>query len=635
MGAEPIQRRLAAILAGDVVGYSRLMGADEVGTLAALKAHRAEAIDPKIALHHGRVVKTTGDGILIEFPSVVDAVQCAVAIQDDMRARNAAVASEKRIEFRIGINVGDVIIEGSDVFGDGVNIAARLEQLAEPGGICISRAAYEQVRDKLAFKFQDCGQQTVKNIARPIRVYRFAAEGAPAAQLAPAVEPRPSKRRVAAVAVVALAILVLAAGTWLALPIFTSIGADRPPTLGTPRLSIAVLPFANLSGDKDQDYFADALTEDLTADLSRISGSFVISRSTAATYKGQNAEAKRIARELNVRYLLEGNVRKAGSEVRVNVLLIDGNSGQQVWSERYEKSAGDMYAFQNEVIGRVARTLNLELKEAMSRQAGRGRAGNLDADDFALRAWAELWTKPQTKATNDAALAYVGRALALDPNNSEAHGVAAYAHARAATYLGWSASRSESIRLGIAAGEKSVALDPKNADALYALAFLYTLAGDTTKSQDLLRQCIAINRNHAPAYFFYGQNLIRLGRARDTFDWIERAFALSPRDPLRSVFYSATARARISIGDDTLAVEAARKGIAANRDHAHNYAVLAGALAHLGQMDEAKAAIQELMRVQPGLTITLYRRNLTSDHPVAVKSYDRLFAGLRKAGLPE
>lgn len=637
MGAESVQRRLAAILAGDVAGYSRLMGADEVGTLAALKAHRAEMIDPRLAEYHGRIVKTTGDGILIEFPSVVDAVQCAVAIQDEMRTRNAAVPPEKRIEFRIGINVGDVIIEGADVFGDGVNIAARLEQLAEPGGICISRAAYEQVRDKLAFRFEDCGQQTVKNIARPIRVYRFAAEGAAMAPLAPAAPAAPaprSRRRFAAIGAAALLFAVIAAGAWFALPVFTSLGADRPPSLGTPRLSIAVLPFANLSGDKEQDYFADALTEDLTADLSRVSGSFVISRGTAAAYKGQNAEAKRIARELNVRYLLEGNVRRAGRDVRVTVQLVDGESGQQVWSERYEKSASDMYAFQNEVTGRIARALNLELKEASSRQAARARAGNLDAGDYALRAWAELWTKPQTRETNDAALDFVKKALALDPANAEAHGVAAYAYARAAAYR-WGFTSAEALRLGIAAGERAIALDAKNADALYALGFNYTLAGDFQKSQSLMRQVIEINRNHAPAYFFYGQNLIRLGRPRDAIPWIERAFALSPRDPLRSIFYSGLARARIATGEDALAIEAARQGIAANRDHAHNHAVLTAALAHLGRMDEAKAALREFQRVQPGITVARYRQQQTANEPVAVKTYARLMAGLAKAGLPE
>jgi adenylate cyclase len=629
MAEDRIQRRLAAILAGDVAGYSRLMGADEIGTLAALKAHRREAIDPRLAQHGGRIVKTTGDGILIEFPSVVAAVQCAVEIQESMRARNAEIPPAKQIEFRIGINVGDVIIEGDDVLGDGVNIAARLEQLAEPGGICISRAAHEQVRDKLAFKFEDCGQRTVKNIARPIDVYRFTDGSA----RAPPGPQRPLRRRLAITAI-ALSVSAMAIAAWFALPVFSSMGADRPPSLGTPRLSIAVLPFANLSGDKDQDYFADALTEDLTADLSRISGSFVISRSTAATYKDQAIGPQRISRELHVRYLLEGDVRKAAGIARVNVRLTDGQTGQQVWSERYEKRAGDMYSFQNEVTGRVARALNLELKDAVSRQSTRGRAGNLDADDLALRAWAELWTKPQTHATNDAALAFAARAISLDSDNAEAYGVAAYAYARAANY-GWGMPRADALRQGIAAGEKSVALDPKNADAYYALAFLYTLTGDVIKSQELLRQCIALNRNHAPAYAFYGINLNRLDRARDAFPWVERAFALSPRDPLRSIWYGTIAQARISIGEDLLAVEAARKGIAANRDHGRNYAALASASAHLGRMDEAKSALQELRRVQPGITVTRYRRILTSDDPVAIKANARLLDGLRKAGLPD
>jgi len=487
------------------------------------------------------------------------------------------------------------------------------------------------VRDKLSYPFKDCGQQMVKNIARPIRVYRFATEGA---AMGPARHERISRPRLARAAVLALAIMASGIAAWFVLPTYTSIGADRPPSLGNPKLSIAVLPFANLSGDKDQDYFADALTEDLTADLSRISGSFVISRSTAATYRGQNADSKRIARELKVHYLLEGNVRRAGAKFRVSVQLTDGASGQQVWSERYEKGAGDMYTFQDEVTGRVARALNLELKEAVSRQVARGRSGNLDADDLALRAWAELWTKPQTRATNAAALGFVARALALDPNHAEAHGVAAYAYARAAVY-GWGMKRAEAIRLGVAAGERSVALDPRNADSVYALGFIYTMAGDTDKAQELFRQSIALNRNHAPAYFFYGQNLLRLDRAHETFPWIKRAFALSPRDPLRSVWYGAIARARISIGDDVLAIEAAQKGIAANRDHPHNYAVLAGALAQLGRINEAKAALQDFLRVQPGITVSRYRRNLTADKPRAVKAYSRLMNGLRKAGLPE
>jgi adenylate cyclase len=631
VAGERAERKLTAIFAGDIAGYSRLMGADEVGTLAALKAHRAEAIDPKLARHNGRIVKTTGDGILIEFSSVVDAVQCAVEIQDDMRARNAAVPQEKRIEFRIGINVGDVIIEGGDVFGDGVNIAARLEQLAEPGGICVSRAAYEQVRDKLAFKFQDCGAQTVKNIARPIRVYRFAAEGA--LPMHPATAPG-SRRRVATLAAAALSIAALAIGAWFALPIFTSMGADRPPSLGTPRLSIAVLPFANLSGDKDQDYFADALTEDLTADLSRISGSFVIARSTAATYEGQTADPKRIARELGVRYLLEGNVRKAGSDVRVTVQLIEGASGQQLWTERYQKTTGDIHSFQNEVTGRVARALDLELKDAVSRRAARGASGNMDAQDYALRAWAELWAKPQSKATNDAALDYSAKALALDPNNSDALGAASYAHARASVF-GWSASRAESIRLGLQTGEKSIALDPKNTDAWYALGFLYRNNGEYSKALEYFRQCLALNRNHAPSYFQYGLILLFTGRPKDAVEWIDRAFVLSPRDPLRAIWHGALARALMALGDDAKAVESLHRGIAANPDFPMNYAILAAALAQQGRQAEAKAALAEFTRRQPGMSIARFRTVIGANEARAEKTLERIWSGLRKAGLPD
>ena len=469
--SEGTQRRLAAIVAADVVGYSRLMGIDEAGTLEALRARRAGVIDPRLAERGGRIVKTTGDGLLVEFPSVVAAVECAVEIQHGMRAANTDVSTDKQIILRIGVNLGDVIIEDDDIFGDGVNIAARLEQLASPGGVCLSQSAYEQVRDKLPHTFVDLGEQAFKNIARPIRTYQYGPDGA--AELA---EPKRRGLTLYRWRAIAAALGLLAGiaglGIWLGLSTSTDTDGALPPTLGKPQLSIAVLPFANLSGDRDQDYFADAVTEDLTVDLSRIAGSFVISRSTAATYRGREIDPRQVARELGVRYLLEGTVRRGQRDIRVSVQLTDGENGQQVWSERYERTAGDMYTFQNEVTGRVARALNLELKEAMSRQAARGRAENLDAKDLALRAWAELWTKPQNPETNRAALDYADRALQLDPENAEALGVTAYAYARAATY-GWDMPRDEAVQKGIAAGEKSVALDPRNADAVYALGFLY------------------------------------------------------------------------------------------------------------------------------------------------------------------
>jgi len=628
MGAR-VERRLAAILAADVAGYSRLMGEDEVATLEALKAHRAALIDHKITEQNGRIVKTTGDGLLVEFPSVVDAVRCALEWQESMAGRNTDVPTEKRLSFRIGINLGDVIVEAADVYGDGVNIAARLEQLASPGGICISHAAYEQVRDKLPYEFHDGGEYSVKNISRPIRVWRLG-EG-PAK---PLVRSQPLRRKLIMGASAALLAVVAAVAAWFGAPFAIRAVADRPPSLGVPSLSIVVLPFPNLSGDKDQDFLADALTDDITTDLSRISGSFVISSSTAATYKGKANDPKRIASELKVRYVLDGSVRRAGNDVRVEVQLTDGTTGQEVWSDRYDRDRRTIYAFQSEVTGRVARALNLELKEAVSHRAARSDAADLDAEDYASRSWVELWARPQDKATNDAALDYAAQALEIDPRNSEAMGDQAYAYARAAQY-GWVTPRDKAIRLGIAAGEKAVEIDPKNADAFYALGFLYRLTGDAQKSQDMMRQCMAIDPNHAPAYFFYGQDLLLLGRPRDARAWIERAFALSPRDPLRSVFYSAMARAWLLEGDNTHAIEAARSGIAANRDHPVNYLVMAAAFALENQTDEAKSALSQYFLRQPGTTISYLKRTLAADVPNYVKAYDRLWAGLRKAGMLE
>ncbi len=629
-----MERRLAAILIADIVGYSRLMSEDEAGTHQAARSTFRELVEPKADQYRGRIIKGTGDGVLMEFGSAVDAVNFAVEVQSEMRERSRDVPEDRQILLRIGINIGDIIIEPNDIYGNGVNVAARLEALAEPGSICISDRVLDQVEKNVDVGFAFTGAQTVKNIDRPINTYMVLLDRKSSGAIVDASKAKGFGRSWLVASVVLLVIVTAGVAGWLAWPTLVAITSDQPPSLGSPRLSIAVLPFANLSGDKDQDYFADALTEDLTADLSRISGSFVISRSTAATFRGQTVNAGTVARELNVRYLLEGTVRKARERVHVSVQLTDGLTGQQVWSERYQKTAGDMYAFQNEVTGRVARALNLELKEAVSRQAARGGAGNLDAADLAIRAWAELWTKPQTPETNAAALAYIARALEIDPDHAEANSVAAYAYARAATY-GWDMSREDGIGKGLAAGEKSVAREPKNADTVYALAFLYFLAGESKKAQEFLSQCISLNRNHAPAYFFYGLNLLRLGSPQDTSAWIERAFALSPRDPLRSVWYGTIARAQILTGKDTLAIETAQKGIAANRNHPHNYAVLASAYAHLGQIEKAKAALREFRKKQPGITVSRYRRNVTSDDPTAIKTYERLMNGLRKAGLAE
>ena len=631
--SDKIERRLAAIVAMDIVGYSRLMGVDEAGTLNALRSRRAAIIDPSIAEFGGRIVKTTGDGLLVELPSVVAAVKCAVQVQAAMTKADADIPADKRLVLRIGINLGDIIIEDDDIFGDGVNIAARLEQIATPGGVCISQAAFEQVRDKIDYRFVDIGEQSLKNITRPIRAYSFAGESQNSGEVQGRTRSG-STKRVAIVATLILALSMAGFASFITYEHITNVNSDIPPSLDKASLSIAVLPFVNLSEDQSQDYFADALTEDLTDDLSRISGSFVISRSTAAIYTGRAIDTRQIAAELGVSYLLEGTIRKVDDTVRVSVRLTDGANGGQIWSERYNKKAGDMYTFQNEVTGRIARSLNLELIEAMSRQAERGKVGSIDANDFALRAWAELWTKPQSPETNQTALELTQRALELDPDNADALAVAAYAYARAATY-GWDMSREEAIRLGVAAGERAVSLDQRNADAAYALGFNYYRAGDSQKSLEMMRQAISLNRNHAPSYFFSGVIYIRLGKPREAIEWVERAFALSPRDPLRSVWYSIIGRSQILIGEDTIAIETAKKGVAANPKYPHNYTVLAAAHAHLGQMKEATDAIEVLKKLLRDVSLSRYKNTVAGDDPVANSTYQRLFDGLAKAGLTD
>src|SRR6266849_1022368 len=352
------ERKLAAILAADVVGYSRLMGADEEGTLTQLRAHRRALIDPKIREHHGRIVKTTGDGMLVEFASVVDAVRCAVEVQRGMAERNAGVPPERRIEFRVGINLGDIIVENEDIFGDGVNVAARLEALAVPGGICVGRAARDQVRDKLGFTFEDMGEQAVKNIARPIHAYRVRFEGVELPAAAPRTASPRRKRLVGWAAACAVLLASIAGGAW-----YVTKPAMGP---GAPRLSIVVLPFANMTGDPAQEYFADGITENLTTDLSRIPSSFVIGRGSAFTYKGKTVDAKQVGRELGVHYVLEGSVQRLGTAIQVNAQLLDAETGAHLWAERFDGDLSSLSDLRDAVTFRVTRSLSFELPAAES-----------------------------------------------------------------------------------------------------------------------------------------------------------------------------------------------------------------------------------------------------------------------------
>jgi adenylate cyclase len=422
-------RHLAAIMAADVAGYARLMSEDEEGTLAELRAWRHQVADPRLREHHGRIVKSNGDGFLVEFTSVVDAVRCAVEMQREMAARNSGLTPERRLEFRVGINLGDIVAEDHDIYGDGVNVAARLEALAEPAGICISRVVRDQIRDKLPYPFEDRGEQQVKNIARPVRVYAMT----PAAIATTELVAAPQHRRVRAglrlgvIVAIALVAASLAAGWWYrarhseTIPLAAATAPIRAAVSATavPRLSIVVLPFENLSHDPDQDYFAEAITADLTTDLSRIAGSFVIDRNTAFTYKGAAVDVKQLGRKLGVHYVLEGNVRRLADQVQVNVALIDAETGAQVWADRFETTLRNLAQAQSDITGRLARTLNLQLVQAVGRQIEQERSIDPDAQDWIMRGWA-LYQRAQAAASREDARQAFEQALKIDPKSYEA-----------------------------------------------------------------------------------------------------------------------------------------------------------------------------------------------------------------------
>ena len=421
MSEQHVERRLAAILAADVAGYSRLTGADEEGTITRLRMLRKDVVDPTISTHHGHMVKTTGDGMLVEFASVVDAVRCAVELQCQMTDRNAGMAPDKKISFRIGINLGDVVVESDgDLMGDGVNVAARLENIAPPGSICLSRAAYDQVKGKIAVAMHDWGKRRLKNIAEPVQVLMVD----PASPRLPLLT-KSNARLITVAAAAVLAFAAIGGGTWYMLgptgitSLFVQSSKTIPSPRAAPRLSIVVLPFSNLSGDSGQDYFADAVTDSLTTDLSRIQGSFVIARNTAFTYKGKSKDARQIGRELGVRFALEGSVQRAGDQVRVNAQLIDTETGGHVWSDRFDRPRSNYLELQDDITGRIARMLGLEMVVLAARSIELEHQTNPTASDLPLQGWAAVY-KPTTPETREEARRLFEHALEIDPHTLRA-----------------------------------------------------------------------------------------------------------------------------------------------------------------------------------------------------------------------
>jgi TolB-like protein/Flp pilus assembly protein TadD len=586
------------------------MGADEEGTLERLKAHRRQLTDPKIKEHHGRIVKTTGDGALVEFPSVLDAVRCAVEVQREMIDRNAEVPEDERITLRIGINLGDIIIDGNDIYGDGVNIAARLEVMAEPGGICISRVVRDQIRDKLSYPFEDMGEQSVKNIARPVRVYAISASAV--AALPPVTTPaRPRSMRHRA-----------------------------SPQRGIPRLSIVVLPFANLSNDPEQQYFADGITEDLTTDLSRIADMFVISRNTAFTYQNKRVDTKQIGRELGVRYALEGSVQRSGNRVRVTAQLIDAETDAHLWAERFYGDAGDLFALQDEITSRIAVALNLELVSAAAARP----TEHPDALYYILRGRAAS-NKPQTRDTRAEAISMFEAALALDPRSVEAQAaLAGQLAGRAMDGMADSAAADIARAEGLA--EQAVAASPRSSLAHHAKGQVLRAQVQLLGAQDRCaaaiteyETAIALNRNSVFPIAALGWCKLWAGSLEEVIPLIEKAIRLSPRDPALYFWYQGIGRVHLlqsRIDDAIVWLEKARN---ANPVHPVIRADLASAYGLKGETENAAVELAEAQRLRSdGRFSSLARLKTTRSFGApAVRALNEatFFVGLRKAGMPE
>jgi adenylate cyclase len=592
-------RRLAAILAADVAGYSRLMGADEEGTHERLKAHRRELIDPKISEHSGRIVKTTGDGMQVEFASVVDAVRCAAEVQRAMIDREAGVPEHRRIRFRVGINLGDIIVESDDIFGDGVNVAARLEALSDPGGLCISRTVRDQIRDKLAYPFEDLGEQSVRNIARPVRIYALRPE---------AVADLPASS------------------------VLTISPISQPPVV--PRLSIVVLPFTNLSNDPEQQYFADGLTEDLTTDLSRIADMFVIARNTAFTYKGKSIDAKQVGRELGVRYLLEGSVRRSGQQVRVNAQLVDAETGAHLWAERLDRDMGDLFRLQNEITGQIARALQFELAIA---DAGR-LTEHPDVLDYILRGRAAWWKS--NYGTNYAeALGLFEHASALDPRAVEAQiWLALMLINRVLDFV--SDAPDVDLQRADEMVARALAMSPNSAWAHYVRGQVLRAQSQYEDAAIEYETAITFDRNLANAYAWLGRCKLLIGSADEVILPTEYAIRLSPRDRNLAPWYAQIGAIHLlkARTDEAVPWFEKARSVYVGLDYIH--ASLAAGYALKGETERASVALGEARRLNDRYSSIAClkagpRWRWLEAPKVRALVETTYFAGLRLAGMPE
>jgi adenylate cyclase len=588
MAGERVERRLSAIFASDIVGYSRLMEADEEGTLARMNAHRREFLEPAVAQNRGRIVKRTGDGVLIEFSSAVDAARCAIDVQRGMGERNAGVSPERRIELRIGIHVGDIMIEDDDIFGDGVNIAARLESIAQPGGICISDDAYRQVRGKVNVNFQDSGEQELKNIARPVRVYQLRPEAATAAA-------KPA--------------------SGLALP-------DKP--------SIAVLAFQNMSGDVEQEFFADGIAEDIITALSKAHWLFVIARNSSFSYKGKSVDVREVGRDLGVRYVLEGSVRKAGNRVRITAQLIDATSGHHVWAERYDRALEDIFAVQDEITRSIIGAIAPGIVAAEIQRTRGKEAAQLGQWERVMRAHWHVWRF--TREDCREAFHLTDEILRRDPNNALALADLSF-NWHFGGVFGWTTEPiAKAMEKSGDAARRAVAAEDRDATAQAALAVYEVFSNRHDDAIKRLMRAVELDPNSSLARGQLGVALSFGGEPDRSIAALEDAKRLSPRDYLMVIWHAVDAWSHLHAERFADAMACAKQAIEFNPAFPDSHGILAAAAAHLGQMTEAQAGLAEFVRLLPELTLSDPRLIRPFRRPA---DRERFFAGLRKAGLAE
>jgi adenylate cyclase len=652
-----MERKLTAILSADVKGYSRLMGEDDEATVRTLTAHR-EAMTALIRQHHGRVVDSPGDNLLAEFASVIDAVRCGVEVQHDLKVRNAELPEQRKMEFRIGINIGDVIVEGERLYGDGVNIAARLEGLAKAGGICISGKVFEEVENKLALTYEYLGEQTVKNIAKPVRVYRVRLEEAESSTFKVQgsksevqssrfeVQSREEKgegqepRRVGTTVFVLVFVGVVLLGGLIALlyfsfpPLITHHSSlvtqeAQPPLLPLPdKPSIAVLPFVNMSGDPEQEYFSDGITEDLTSDLSKISGLFVIARSSTFTYKGKAVKVQDVGRELGVRYVLEGSIRKAGEQVRINVQLIDTTTGHHLWSERYDRPLPDIFTLQDEVTQQIVAALRVEVLEAELARVRRIPTENLTAYDFFLRGF-EFYFRAMgetKKEANAQARQMFEKAVELDPQYAEA-----YAGLGATYFLDWFYVWNQTPQILEQSSElahKAIALNASLPEGHLVLSLAYLFKRQHEQAIAEAEQVLALDPNSAEGHRNLGVILVWAGRPEEAIEWIKKGMRLNPR--YEPHYLVNLGWAYLHTGRREEALVPLKRALSLIPNSLQLHWVLTICYAELGQEEEAQAEAAEIMRLVPNLSLSRSLEVYPLKDPAML---ERERAALRKAGL--